>query len=194
MPEQLGGLGVRNPFISSFLVRDSVYDDPQVRMDEFFGYEKDEYEALKRKFEELGERVRRRLFHNIYTNEYGTLAGDRTIPEDELDTFMTMEEFTRWREATSPHLYDEYRKLMYVGRPESVVLSRKVKGALENHARLQPELRMSELDEETKWLLQLHSKELFERCGDLSMVDKNMLPLGILTILMKKKVSWQMVL
>jgi hypothetical protein len=50
------------------------------------------------------------------------------------------------------------------------------------------------MDPEMKWLLQLHSEELFAKCGELSIVDKNLLPLGILTILRKRKVGWQMLL
>jgi hypothetical protein len=40
LPESLGGLGVRNPFISSFLVRDNVYENPSKRLDDFFEDEK----------------------------------------------------------------------------------------------------------------------------------------------------------
>jgi hypothetical protein len=45
-----------------------------------------------------------------------------------------------------------------------------------------------------EWLLQFYERELLEKCGGMSIVEKNLLPLGILTILRKKKVAWQMVL
>lgn len=69
-------------------------------------------------------------------------------------------------------------------------MSREVKDALTKHA----ELQWGNMDPEMKWLLQLHSEELFAKCGELSIVDKNLLPLGILTILRKRKVGWQMLL
>lgn len=194
MPEQLGGLAVRNPFIASFLHRDRVENDPKGRMKEFLVQEKEAYEAAKREFEEKGERERRRSFHTIFTEEYGDLSNLVTVSEEERDTFMSIEEYTRWRDVTSSRLTAVYKYLMQVARQKEVTISTEVKEALEELATSQPELNLKDLDAETKWLLQLHSKELFERCGDLSMVDKNLLPLGILTILRKKRVTWQMVL
>ena len=40
-----------------------------------------------------------------------------------------------------------------------------------------------------RWILQMYEKELMEKCGEMSIVEKNLLPLGILTILRKKKVA-----
>jgi hypothetical protein len=40
LPEQLGGLGVRNPFIASFLVRDQVYKNPLDRLNKFLKKER----------------------------------------------------------------------------------------------------------------------------------------------------------
>jgi hypothetical protein len=193
MPEQLGGLGVRNPFISGFLVRDQVYSDPQKRLRQYLVQEKDEYENSKKEFEARGERGRRRDFHNIFTNEYGN-SSSSSIPEEDLNTFMSFEDFTCWREATSPRLCSAYKSLMLAPLPQGAIVSMEVSEALRKLAKSQPELKLVDMDPETKWLLQLHSEELFERCGNLSMVDKNLLPLGILEILRKKRVTWQMVL
>jgi len=194
MPEQLGGLGVRNPFISGLLVRSNVYADPKVRMHTFLAGEKKIYERARRDFEEQEERDRRRLFHKIYTNQYGTETSHLSIQESERNTFFSMEEFTAHREALSSSLCFAYTDLMRTPTQEGVRISGKVKDAMAKHAELQTELDLENLDRETKWLIQQHSEELFERCGNLSMVDKSLLPLGILTILRKKKVSWQMVL
>jgi hypothetical protein len=53
----------------------------------------------------------------------------------------------------------------------------------------QPDLAPENLDPEMKWLVQYHSQELFDRWGGLSIVNKSLLPLGILTMLKKKKVT-----
>ena len=53
---------------------------------------------------------------------------------------------------------------------------------------------LKELDDETRWIVQLHSAELFEYCGGLSIVEKSALPLGVLMMLRSKKVAWQTVL
>lgn len=193
LPEQLGGLGVRNPFISSFLVRDQVYNNPADRLAEFLKKEKEMYEDAKRAFEEMGELGRRRHFRNIYTNEYGEHS-KTAVAEADLDTFFSMEDYTRSRESLSAALCTAYKDLMRVPVKNEAVISRKVKDALRKHAAVQPELEWGSMDPEMKWLLQLHSEELFAKCGELSIVDKNLLPLGILTILRKRKVGWQMVL
>jgi hypothetical protein len=83
---------------------------------------------------------------------------------------------------------------MRVSVKQEAVMPREVKDALTKHAATQPELQWGNMDPEMKWLLQLHSEELFAKCGELSIVDKNLLPLGILTILRKRKVGWQMLL
>jgi hypothetical protein len=193
LPEHLGGLGVRNPFISSFLVRDQICKDPSIRLAEFLKKEKQAYEDAKRDFEDMGEMGRRRRFRSLYTNEYGE-AVKMVIAEQDVDTFFSMEEYTHARESLSLALCFAYKDLMRVPESKEIVMSRNVTDELANHALLQPELCLDDMEPEMKWLLQLHSEELFAKCGGLSIVDKNLLPLGILTILRKRKVGWQMVL
>jgi hypothetical protein len=50
------------------------------------------------------------------------------------------------------------------------------------------------LDAERKWIIQLYSADLFKRFGGLDIVDKGLLPLGVMTMLRNKNVTWQMVL
>jgi hypothetical protein len=50
------------------------------------------------------------------------------------------------------------------------------------------------LDAEKKWFLQLYAGELLEDFGGLSLVDKQFLPVGVLTMMRGKKVSWNMIL
>jgi hypothetical protein len=189
LPESLGGLGVRNPFISCFLVRENVYENPSKRLDDFFAEEKENYKEGKKQFEARSPQDRLALFRSIYIDKYGILkaptnSNTAAITEAQLNLFMTFEEFTRWREAQSTSLCRAYQDLMRVPRNTNVVYSKEV----------QEQLKHSELgtaDEETKWLLQYYAKELEEKCGELTVVDKKLLPLGVLTILRKRKVSWQ---
>lgn len=191
MPEQLGGLGLRNPFISLFLVRDQLYEDPKERMQVFLADEKEQYEAAKEEFENLGEHGRRRRFRAIYTNDG---VASTWFPGGDLDTFMTMQDYTRWRESASRSLLAAYTQLVREPANEDVAISSDVKNALEKLAKAQPELAPWKLNSEKKWIVQLHSEELFQRCGGLSIVNKSLLPLGILRMLRNKKVTWQMVL
>jgi hypothetical protein len=50
------------------------------------------------------------------------------------------------------------------------------------------------LDNELMWLVQYFEGELFELFGGLEVVDKGLLPLGVLKALRARKVTWQMVL
>jgi hypothetical protein len=56
LPETFGGLGVRNPFIGPFLVRENVSSGPKAKMKEFFKKEEEIYVEAKRRFEECVSR------------------------------------------------------------------------------------------------------------------------------------------
>lgn len=58
-PEELGGLGLRNPFISLLVIRENLERDPPKMLLSFFDMEKSEYESYKRGFEALNEIERR---------------------------------------------------------------------------------------------------------------------------------------
>ena len=191
LPEALGGLGLHNPFISSFLVRENVFENASKRLDDFFRDEKKGYEESKKEFEARSPQDRRAIFRSIYMDKYGILKAPANstavIPESQLDTFMSFEEFTRWRESQSTSLCRAYQDLMRVPGKTRMIYSKEVQEQLGRAG-------LTGTNEETKWLLEYYSKELREKCGELSVVDRNLLPLGVLTILRKRKVSWQMAL
>lgn len=189
LPESLGGLGVRNPFIDPFLVRERVGESPSARMQKFFKGEEEVYNEAKRQFEELGEQGRKRRRRVIYTDAYGESSITSKL-EGELETFMSKEEFISSRESTSPELAGLYVELMEVPVKKRIVTSSRVTRTIRKLEMMQPELPN---EAEMEWLLQMYEKELLVKCGEMSIVEKNLLPLGILTIL-RKKVAWQMVL
>ncbi|KAJ9656579.1 hypothetical protein H2201_008491 [Coniosporium apollinis] len=193
IPEQLGGLGLRNPFVSLFLVREQLFKNPEQHMQAFFVDEKKEYAAAKKAFDELDKQGRRRRYHQVYADDF--VPGSRLVQvEDSPDSFMSMEEFIKWREARSSRLYSTYVELMSVPAQEEIALLPAVIDTLNTLAITEPDLSLSKLNPERKWIIQLHSSELFERCGELSLVDKAFLPLGVLTMMRRRKVTWQMVL
>jgi hypothetical protein len=192
LPEALGGLGVRNPFIDPFLVRDKVCESPAARMKKFLKDEDDMYNDAKAEFEELTEQDRKRRKRAIYTDSYGESSISSDL-EKSLETFMAKEEFIAYRESTSPELAALYQELMEVPQKKRIVTSMRVNNTVQKL-----EESVNEEGQESKgeleWLLQLYERELLEKCGGMSIVEKNLLPLGILTILRKKRVAWQMVL
>lgn len=65
-PEELGGLGLRNPFISLLVIRDNLERDPPKKLLEFFDLEKKAFESKKREFEALNEIERRGRMKKIW--------------------------------------------------------------------------------------------------------------------------------
>ena len=192
LPEALGGLGVRNPFIDPFLVRDRVFKSPFARMEKFLKEENELYNNSKTEFEELTEQDKKRRLRAIYKDSYGEASISAEL-EKSLETFMSKEEFIVHRESTSPELVKVYQELMEVPMKKQIVTSSRVSKTMQKL-----EEGMSDTSKEGRsemeWLLQFYERELLEKCGGMSIVEKNLLPLGILTILRKKKVAWQMVL
>lgn len=113
------------------------------------------------------------------------------IPRSEQRTFMSFEEWSRFRESTSNDLRRCYEDLMDVPSVEKVRLAQATEEALR---RVRREMNLKPLDEEKRWILQLYSEDLLKSFGGLNIVDKKFLPMGVLTMIREKKVKWQMVL
>jgi hypothetical protein len=173
------------------MARDHLKKDPKEIMQFFLAEEKQKYREAKKYFEDLGDQGRRRRFREVYPRDIEVAS---IFPDGDLNTFMTFEDYTRWRESANPYLLRAYMELMQVPSKKNVQYTLDVEGAPKKLAVAQPELAPDKLDPELKWLIQFHSQELFERCGSLNIVNKSLLPLGILTMLKKRKVTWQMVL
>ncbi|KXX73036.1 hypothetical protein MMYC01_210502 [Madurella mycetomatis] len=187
LPEQLGGLALRNPFVGLFLVRNKITQTPEDIVNEFLESERESYLAAKKWFESCGEQTLRRRLLNIYPDQ--DLPEVSAISESERNTFFPLEEFSRFRERDSPKFLSTFEKLVSVPEAAEIALSKEVETGLIDF--LSNSVR---LDSEKKWLLQLYSKELLEDFGGLSLVDKQFLPVGVLTMMRGKKVSWNMIL
>jgi hypothetical protein len=198
LPENLGGLALRNPFIPLFLLRDALPDaDPSTLLNAALLAERDRYADAKKAFDTLGETALRRRFRSTFPDHHHNAAspdndpppGDCAVAAAERETFMPLDEFCRVRERTSREFRDAYIKLVSTPEVEEVVLSKAVEGAL-----LAAGAGDLGLDAEKRWVLQLYADELLAEFGGLALVDKQFLPVGVLSMMRGKKVSWQMVL
>jgi hypothetical protein len=188
LPDVLGGLGLRNPFIPLFLIRDKLQTSPQQAMRDFFAKEKEEYVAAKKVFDELGEHGRRRRLRNALADDT-TSSSTRSLAPAELERFMSFEEFSRHRMSLSRSLCATYGGLLLQPETEYLSESKVVENALRKFGPVEPNL-----DAERKWIVELYAKDLVERYGGLRIVEKRFLPLAVLEMMRKKKVTWQMVL
>jgi hypothetical protein len=187
MPEQLGGLGLRNPFVGLFLVRNNITETPEEIIEEYFKAERERYLDEKKTFDSYSESYLRRRLRNLYSDAESIKKG--AIKESDMSTFFSFDEYVRFRERHSPEFYVTFEKLICVPGTEEIALSNEVE--IELREFLTGRVR---LDAEKKWFLQLYAKELQEDFGGLSLVDKQFLPVGVLTMMRGKKVSWNMIL
>ncbi|KAL6720915.1 hypothetical protein ACLMJK_000014 [Lecanora helva] len=207
-PEALGGLGVRNPFISFLTVRNQLLVDPQGRMQRFLEDERKAYQKSKERFDALNERDRTRRLESILGktsehNQFIPIASAATHDDKRKEPtwdgpkdteFMTFEEYTKYRETSSSFLKDAYDDLLRTPVEVNVEASKDVSEELSTLSYTQQGVIWSQLSSDHKWLIQLHSKEAFERFGSLSIVESGLLPMGVMNLLRKRKVVWQTVL
>ncbi|OOF94481.1 hypothetical protein ASPCADRAFT_208160 [Aspergillus carbonarius ITEM 5010] len=187
-PEELGGLGLRNPFISVFLVQNSMRDSPRKRVEQFLAEELISYAESKKEFEGRSDKQRRQMLRSCMMEA----DLDRSIvTEREMNTFMPFEEFVRFRESGSSSLRQLYGRLMQVPCPQGICPTGEIRGALAENLTYE---RINDLDEEEWWNLQLYAGEVMDSLGGINLVDKKFLPVGVLGMVKEKKVKWQMVL
>ena len=196
MPETLGGLGLKNPFISLLLLWNDICKDPEKRMQKFHTQEREEYNDAKKEFEALSDKERRKRYKAAFQDD----EDDETEPPiswKDAQTFMTFEDFVKYRECTSQKLYDVYTYFLQQPRPEGVVRTDRFKNGLKGLKHVPEGLDSNsggKMDPEIAWTVQFFEDELFEKSGGLEVVDKALLPMGVLKVLTARKVTWQMVL
>ncbi|KAK6087808.1 hypothetical protein SCUP234_01447 [Seiridium cupressi] len=122
LPEQLGGLGVRNPFIPMLVLRESLcepHNSPQDIIEAWLIDEKETYLELKKSFYELPtveDRLRRCRAPPFTTAlkvyKQGKASAHGNLSQEELETFFSYEEYFSTREDTSRSMLKTYQKLI----------------------------------------------------------------------------------
>ena len=188
LPEELGGLSLCNPFVSYLLVRDKVIKSPEKPMQDFFELEKEMYKKAEDWFHTYGGYVKNSQGFMVLSSS--ERHSSSTTGKAEEEKFMSFTEYTQHRTTTSSGLRDAYEQLCRTPRNDNINVTSDVTDALYKS----PKMGLSNLDSDQRWLLQLSSPELLRSFGGLSIVDKGLLPLGVMTMLRNKKVTWQEVL
>ncbi|KAK4692331.1 hypothetical protein P7C71_g4847, partial [Lecanoromycetidae sp. Uapishka_2] len=163
-PVELGGLDLRNPFIPLLLVHENVKDDPIEFIEEAFELEEADYHKAKKAYENGSSRSR---FHPTSTD---------------VDSFMSLAEYTQYLEETSLHLKIAYERLLEAPEKDWV------------HSVSDPGWRTSKratTEPYEKWVLQLYGDEVVRKYGGLEMGEKQLLPIGLVSMLRGEKVRWQ---
>ncbi|ENH63883.1 hypothetical protein FOC1_g10008025 [Fusarium oxysporum f. sp. cubense race 1] len=193
-PIELGGLDLQSPFISLMQIHDEVFKTPSQPMIDFQEDERHAYEGYKETF--LSGKTR----HERYALDEPDWEPES---QHEKDTFMSFEEFTRYREAfffghftATNRLHRIFRTLMK--RPtESKVETDdgKISAAMEQ---LRGESNLqgitgwwNNMDAYWTWVATFYGHEIVERFGRLNIVNTELLPIAMVSLFRDKRVKWQ---
>ena len=200
LPEKMGGLGLRNPFIPLLVIREKLAQEkisPNDIIRKAFLSERDAYEAALKEFVDLegvDERIRRLRPGYPDRDAYETAkkAIRASLSKDELNKFFSDDEYVRFIETTSEPLAAAYRRLVSTPDAEGPDMDADARAAMMEQGVMswddKPESR------EVRWALQMFAPELRDALGGLRLVEDNLLPLGVLAMMRKKAVRWNMVL
>ncbi|KAJ5908735.1 reverse transcriptase [Penicillium taxi] len=191
LPEKLGGLNLRNPFISIFRFRDDLDSSPDAYMKGSLIHERKSYISAASDFEKMSANARRRRWESLEEDHEPTELTEAFLHTDK-EKFISFDEWSKFRESTSSKLADLYLQFMRVPlcglkKPRSdqnfrtTLQSVRSEFGLRNTAELH-------------WTLAFFADSLLANFGGLNLVDKQFLPIGVLEMIKEKKVSWQMVL
>ena len=195
LPEQLGGLGLRNPFISFLVIRQDLQGkSPEAIIKGLHEDEREVYKERQKRFDELGN-VESRVARNAAT---GHFAKDKDsiknrLTAEERENFFSFEEFTRWRAITSIALANAYDDLRKTPKADGPALDGDVTRVLWQDLNIQPSDQSGKA-REVRWALQMYGDLLRRNYGGMRLIDEKYLPLGVLTVMRKKRVRWNMVL
>lgn len=188
-PLSMGGLDLKSPFVSLYLIRGQITKQPNSYMDDFFREEERAYTIAKSRFEQPDN-------HRRSITSYKDLSSE---------TFMNFEEFTRYRLQTSAKLYDAYTQLLVVPKEADVVITAGIAGVLDDGekptsntarrsrgaCRQTTDDSWSRLNPYQRWIIALYSSDMIERFGGLNVVEKGLLPTGLVTMFRESRFKWQ---
>lgn len=187
LPIDLGGLELSSPFINLVGMRDSIIANADSLMNDFFKKEHEKYTRLKR---EYAAKDKDRL-----------VAQNKGYRPDDIDTFMSFEEYTRHRELLN---YTPGRQLVYVyddllRHPPQQVIGYDKSGPISvGLAKLQGQNGLSGIKSEWhdmspywQWVAQLYGPEIVDRFGGFNVVDPGLLPIGLVSQFRSGRVSWR---
>ncbi|KAH5145377.1 hypothetical protein HBH69_181900 [Parastagonospora nodorum] len=184
--EELGGLGLANPFIPFLAAKHYVKENPRHFVTAFQKQERITYKAFADEFATLSKADKQRRYRTAFVD----IKDNESILEE---PFFGIEEYCAHRETHSSSLLLAYEDLLQEPNAEYVRLTIGIQPWFEEmkhtHGR-----GWHDLDSRERWIMNLYADELKDKFGALSVVDKNLLPSGVLKMLEKRKITWQMVI
>lgn len=167
LPVELGGLGAQNPFVNLAQLHGQMPKDPRNIMITFLNVERMVYRDAKMSFQQGHTRV-------SVDNKYQA-TGD----------FLQFAEYIRRREEASPELLEAYNILLKQPKPGKVQISDEVRAMLGRGEDLKS------YSPDKLYLLELYKDELVQNFGGLRIVEKKLLPTGMVRLARKQRIKWK---
>jgi hypothetical protein len=176
-PIELGGLGLRSPFINAFATYKKSFRDSGERIDRALEEEQEQYEGLKERWDAGELRPTRKSHYDALVETGSETEGD--------EPFISFEEYMRYSEEVSSHLRNAYTNLLECPPEDRVTVTSEFSSALYG----------TEVDQSPYWLwiLNLYAGDLKARFGGqgLQLGERDLLPVGLVDMLKKEKVRWE---
>ncbi len=125
------------------------------------------------------------IMDEFFASEKNTYEKAKTLFERERRAkrkngeFITFDQYTRYREQTSSDLLRAYEKLLTEPEKKTVKLSSEAEAE-----------DLGELSEYQKWVLHLYGAEVMNQFGELRMVEKRLLPTGMVQLFRQRRMRW----
>ncbi|KAJ3017745.1 hypothetical protein HKX48_003398 [Thoreauomyces humboldtii] len=181
-PMTLGGLELHNPFVDYQGIRDLLYEHPtdavRVALDE----EEVKYRRLAKLFEREGPVDRAGGLAEMYNDGKKADWAPGTA-------FMSRETYVRFRRDRSSPLKAAWLRLLSVRSQYQHLFDEKVVQATDEVTRIMPEDIRETTDTYWRAIFELHGPGMEKIFGSAAVVDRSLLPLGLVDML-KKKTRW----
>jgi hypothetical protein len=166
-PMALGGLELRNPFITYQGMREMILEDPIEVLDEALEGEEVEYRTLLDSFNKSG-------------------AFEKTALSDRPTDFMTPKEYAVFRRERSKPLAKAWHELMTKADEEPVEHRDEIKSLV---AKMDNQNALNLRDPYWLGVVELYGEEMGQVFGSVQVVERGLLPMGMVEFY-KGKVRW----
>jgi hypothetical protein len=176
----LGGLDLQNPFINLIQVRDGVFESPSSILSDFLDAEREAYRQAQIEF------------NNVLV--YCQANKDPSFVPQDGNVFFSFEEFSRYREEFAcdyrGNLVSVFTDLMANPEKQEIEMGEEEGNVLAKLCKEGEEGKWAE-DGYARWVVKLFGSEMRERFGGYNVVEKGLLPMGMVGLFRSGRVKWQ---
>ena len=159
-PIELGGLGLINPFVPFLLGYQASLVYPFDLVDRAFKLDEADYAKAKEDWE-----------------------SDTNTSMNNEEPFLSLEEYTNFREETSVHLYEAYIDLLNRPSYTPIEFTPDVAEAIQT-LELVPGVNWRTPEKE--WIFQLYGSDIIKKYGGFELGEKRLFPIGLATMLRER--------